>query len=57
MPEPLPDINDTLIAALATRLLVLERQIERLACYTWHAEGCAVNEGYPCTCGLEKVEI
>jgi len=50
-------LDNELIAALAARLRVLERQIERLACYTWHAEGCAVNERYPCTCGLERVEI
>ena len=55
------DIDNALIAALASRLLVLERQIERLARYTWHAEDCAVNEGirergYPCTCGLAKLE-
>ena len=52
------DIDNTLIAALAARVRVLERRlrvtIERYAC---HTEDCPAIEGYPCTCGVERLEI
>ena len=56
--RPHSDIDNALIAALAARVRVLERRlrvtIERYAC---HTEDCPAIEGYPCTCGVGRLEI
>ena len=43
--EPMADIDDELIAALARRL-------RELRAYAAHSQGCS---GEPCVCGLERL--
>lgn len=59
MSQTAPDsINDELIALLAERCRKLERRLEViLQRYACHTEDCPKADGYPCTCGAERLEI
>jgi hypothetical protein len=51
-------INDELIALLAQRCRKLERRMEViLQRYVCHTEDCPKADGYPCTCGAERLKI
>lgn len=49
---PSAAIDNSLIRELAREVIRLKRALTR---YAYHAGDCAANEGYPCTCGLDRV--